>query len=159
MRALLPLGLLVALAPLLRGADPADDPFRLFGVDYKKPQELPENFFNPFKNQATGSDLARREAASVTNESVASAIGRRGIFGIVYAPDARTDRVVVGDQVFCLGDELSFPNGDQAAFSPLVAGASVVLREVRPDNLQFDVVPEGEPARRLVFSLRGFWRQ
>jgi hypothetical protein len=157
MKAILFLSLAIGLVPL-RGS-PAVDPFSFIGPDYKKPQELPENFFNPFKSQASGSDLARKEAVTVSNEAVASAIGHRGISGIVYSPDARADRVVVGDQVFAIGDELSFPDGDKPDGSPLVAGASVILRAVHQENLQFDIVPEGEASRRLVFSLHGFWRK
>jgi len=160
MKAILYLSLAIGMVPLRgQGPSPSDDSFSIIGADYKKPQELPENFFNPFKSQASGSDLARKESVSVSNEAVAGAIGHRGILGIVYSPDARADRIVVGDQVFAIGDELSFPDSDKPGLSPLVAGASVILREVRQDNLQFDIVPEGEASRRLVFSLHGFWRQ
>ena len=148
---------LAAAKPLTPSAPSPLDPFGRIGADYKQAQELSEGFFNPFKSRALGT--ARREAATVTNEAVAAAFGRRGLSGLLYAPEARADRIVVGDQVFAPGDELAFPDGDPGDAAPLVAGATVVLRAVGHDQLQFDVTPEGEPARRFALPLRAFWRR
>jgi hypothetical protein len=95
---------------------------------------------------------------AVTNEAVAEAIARRGVTGIVCAPGGDASRVIIGDQVFAAGDELSFPVGNKDGLAPLLPGASTVLREVRPESLIFEITPDGEGARRLDFPLRDFWR-
>ena len=48
-------------APAAPSAPAATTPalFDRVGSDYKKPQEVPDNFFNPFKIQATGSAAPR----------------------------------------------------------------------------------------------------
>ena len=132
--------------------------FGHIGADYKKPLELTDTFFNPFKNLSAGAASARREAASITNEAVTTAIAHRGVSGLVMGAEPQANRIVVGDQVFSLGDELTFPDGEKEGATPLIAGASVVLREVGRDHLRFDVTPEGELPRRVLFPLRAFWR-
>jgi hypothetical protein len=151
--------LLVALAAEapLRGAKEADVDFNPVGIDYKKPQDLPDTFFNPFKI-AAGVDSQKKDSATVTNDTIIEALGHRGISGIIYAQRDSRNRVIIGDQVFGVGDELAFPNDTKDTPDPLVTGASVVLREVGKANLTLDVSPEGEPARRMTFPLRAFWR-
>jgi hypothetical protein len=132
--------------------------FGLIGPDYKKPREVPDVFFNPFKIQASSAIAAGPKKDAVSNEAIAEAIARRGVTGIVCAPDGHASRVIIGDQVFAAGDELSFPVGEKDGLAPLVPGASTVLREVGPESLSFEVTPDGEAARRLNFPLRDFWR-
>jgi hypothetical protein len=134
-----------------------DRQFNLLNTDYKKPQVLAETFFNPFKVQADVG-LSKKEGPGVTNESVAAAIGHRGVSGIVYLSGKGANQVIIGDQVFGIGDELSFPGGEKAGFVPLVAGATVVLREVGKDRLGVDVTGESDTARRVTFPLRSFWQ-
>ena len=131
--------------------------FDLIGPDYKKPQELPASFFNPFKSQTSIAALARKEVPSVTNEAVTDAVTKRGISGIVLAADLRTNRVVLGDEVFAVDDELSFADPRQSEPAPLLAGASVVLKAIRSENLEFEIRVEGEPPRTMTFPLRRFW--
>jgi hypothetical protein len=148
-------------APLLGAKETAagGEQFDLVRTDYKKPQELSDSFFNPFKIQAsTESGSQRKEGAAVTNEAITDAIGRRGVSGVLFAPHGDRNRVIIGDQVFGVGDELTFPNPDSDAISPLVPGATVVLRSVASGTLSFDVTPDGETARRVAFPLRAFWR-
>jgi hypothetical protein len=147
-------------AVLGRGAAPDERLFSNLGTDFKKPQVLPETFFNPFKAQAPESALQKQESASVTNEAVAAAISHRGISGLVYAAAGRANKVIIGDQVFGIGEELTFPTKDTAKDEPdpLVAGASIVLLEVKPESLTVEITPEGEPPRRLAYPLRTFWR-
>ncbi len=73
---------------------------------------------------------------------------------------AGANKVIIGDQVFGVGEELSFPTKDTAKDEPdpLVAGASVVLLEVKPESLTVEITAEGEPPRRLAYPLRNFWR-
>jgi hypothetical protein len=151
--------LAVAAVPL-RAKDPAGgEHFELVGTDYKKPQELSDSFFNPFKIQASiGSGAQRKEGAAVSNDTITDAVGKRGVSGILYASKSERNRVIIGDEVFGVGDELGFPNADSDAVSPLVPGATVVLRSVASASLTFDVTPDGEPARRVVYPLRAFWR-
>lgn len=133
--------------------------FSLIGGDYKKPQEVPENFFNPFKVQLAGGAALQKKANVLTNESVSEAVGRRGVSGLIYAEPATMSRVIIGDQVFGVGDELAFPDGDKGGTAPLVPGANVVLRDVGAENLRLDVTPEGgEATREVNFPLRNFWR-
>ncbi len=127
------------------------------GPDYKKAAELPDTFFNPFKVEATMEMTLQKRGAQVTEQGVADAVGRKGVSGIIYAANAGLSQVIIGDQVFRVGDELSFPEGDGGAMTALVAGASVILREVGAKNLVFDFTAEGESARRSTFSLRNFW--
>jgi hypothetical protein len=141
----------------LRGATDAGG-FNSVRPDYKKEQELPDTFFNPFKVQSTAeSDLQKKDSATITNEAISDALSHRGISGVIYASRDSHDRVIIGDQVFGVGDELTFPNDAKDAPDPLVTGANVVLREVGTASLSFDVTPEGEPARRMNFPLRAFW--
>jgi len=146
------MGTVRAAAP----APAADTRFALFGADYKKPQVLPETFFNPFKVQ-TETTLAKKEGPGAVADTVADAIGLRRVSGIVYAPGSGANRAIIGDQVFGIGDELSFPDGDKPGLAPLVAGSTVVLREVDQNHLAFDVGAEGEAPHRVSFSLRNFW--
>ena len=132
--------------------------FALIGPDYKKPIDVPESFFNPFKVEATSELLQQRKGAAVTEQSVAAAVARRGISGLVYAPDGRSDQVIIGDQVFRIGEELTFPEGDGGGLAALVSGATVTLREVNSGSLIFDFAAEGELPHRAVVSLRSFWR-
>jgi len=132
--------------------------FALVGPDYKKAREIPDLFFNPFKVEATTELSMQKKGAAVSEQSVAEAVGRRGVSGIVYAANAGASRVIIGDQVFRIGDELSFSDGASEAAVPLVPGASVILREVRRDSLVFDFAAEGESARRSTLPLRTFWR-
>ena len=160
MKPILFLSLLVLVATGLRGEAPEERVYGSVGTDYKKAQVLTDGFFNPFKAQAPESILQKQESASVTNEAVVAAISHRAISGLIYATAGETDKVIIGDQVFSIGDELEFPSKDatQDGPVPLVSGASIVLRAVKAQSLTFEITPEGETSRQLVFPLRGFWR-
>lgn len=132
--------------------------FALLGPDYKKPRDVPDMFFNPFKIEPSFELSAQKRGAAVSEQGVADAVGRRGVSGIVYAADAGMNQVIIGDQVFRIGDELTFPDGSGGQPVPLVAGASVVLREVGRNTLVFDFAADGEAAHRSSFSLQGFWK-
>jgi hypothetical protein len=133
-------------------------PFSLVGADYKKPQELPDNFFNPFKVDATFESALQKKNGPVTNEAITDALDLHGVSGIVYASAAGQSRVLIGDQVFSVGEEVTFPDLEKGGTLPLVPGANVTLREVSSGQLFFDVVPEGETGRRFGYSLRQFWK-
>jgi len=147
------------LAAVLAAGPAAAAPglYSLIGPDYKKPVEVPDTLFNPFKVEMSN-DLNQRKGAVVTDQSVAAAVTHRGISGVVYAADGQMSQVIIGDQVFRIGDELSFPEAEGGALAPLVAGASVTLREVNAQSLVLEYSAEGEKARRAVVSLRAFWR-
>jgi hypothetical protein len=132
------------------------DRFSLVDSQYKVARELPPTFFNPFKSQANGPG-GRKETASITNEMIADALSKRGISGIVLSADARAERVVLGDEVFGVGDELAFPAPKQPVPVALVAGSTVLLTVIRAENLEFEVRVDGEPSRRLTFPLHAFW--
>ena len=134
-----------------------DGRFQPIGIDYKKPQVLPDSFFNPFKVQV-GAALSKKDGGGVTNESVSDAIGKRGVSGIVYGPGGKAKRAIIGDEVFDVGDELSFRDAGKPGGAPLVAGASVVLREVGSRSLGVDVTADGETTRRVTFPLLNFWK-
>jgi hypothetical protein len=137
----------------------ANDPFALIGPDYKKPVELPDTFFNPFKVAgAGGAAVQKKGGEGVTNQVVSEAMAHRGVSGVLYAASGADDRAIIGDQVFALGEELSFPDGDKGGLAPLVAGATVVLRAIGAESLSLDVTPEGEPTRPMTYSLRAFLR-
>ena len=143
-------------APAASDASPPQ--FGQISTEYKKPQELPDSFFNPFKIQAVSdAAMGNHEVAAVSNEAVLAAISHRGLSGLIYSGPDGHNRAIIGDEVFSVGDELSFA-GDNAEPAPLVAGAAVVLRAVRANNLLLEVTPTGEAARPLVYPLRAFWR-
>jgi hypothetical protein len=165
--------LFLVLAGLALGASPSAGPaisgpaspsaelaklINLIGPDYKKAQELPDTFFNPFKIEATMELSLQKRSATVTEQSVAEAVGRKGVSGVLFSANAGMSQVIIGDQVFRVGDELNFPDGEGGAMVSLVAGANVVLREVNAKDLVFEFTAEGESARRSTFSLRNFWR-
>ena len=129
---------------------------RLSAPDYKKPQVLPDTFFNPFKVQAEAGP-AKKDGPGVAAESVAAAITLRHVTGIAYAPTGGVNRAIIGDEVFGIGDEVSFADSDKPGLTPLLPGNTVVLREVDAGHLAFDVGAEGETPRRVSFSLRNFW--
>ena len=143
----------------LRAADTSDDALKRLGPDFKKPIEVPDSFFNPFKIQSVN-ELAprKKEVAAVTNEQVAEAIGKRAISAILYSPDPKRNRAVIGDQNFEFGDELVFM-GEKGQREPLVAGVSVFLREIGEKTLQIEIATQGEASRMMAFSLRDFYRQ
>jgi hypothetical protein len=148
-------------APVLPGSIlAADDESRFNSVrpDCKKPQELSEGFFNPFKVHATVQELQKKEGSAVSNETVIEAIASRGVSGMLFAAQARMNRAIIGDQVFAIGEELTFPSLEKGGQIPLLAGATVVLRRVRSDSLGLDVTTETEPARQVNFPLRNFWQ-
>jgi hypothetical protein len=131
--------------------------FSLIGDSYKKPRDVPDTFFNPFKIQAGGGPGAqKKEGTAATPEGVATAISQRGITGIVYGPDGgAASSVIIGDEVFAMGDELSFPD-DKGAYAPMVAGATVVLRAVNADSLALDITSDSEGVRHVTVPLRDF---
>jgi hypothetical protein len=130
----------------------------LITPDYKKNQELPDSFFNPFKVEATLELSDQKKAATVTEQSVADAIGRKGVSGVIFAPQPDMNEVIIGDQVFRVGDELDFPDGDAGAMGPLLAGANVFLREVDGKSLVLEFTAEGGTPHRSTFSLGTFLR-
>ena len=158
---LLPAGLVFGAAPpaspALSSAELAKL-ISLIGPDYKKAQELPDTFFNPFKIETTVEFSGQKKSSAVTEQAVAEAVGRKGVSGVIYAANIGMSQVIIGDQVFRVGDELDFPDGESGASVPLISGANVVLREVSATNLVFDFSSEGEAAHRSTFSLRNFWR-
>jgi hypothetical protein len=132
--------------------------FNSVQTDYKKPQELSEAFFNPFKVHATVQELQKKGSAAITNETVIDAVAGRGISGMLFAAKPTMNRVIIGDQVFSVGEELTFPDLEKGGQAPLLVGANVILRRVRSDGLELDVNTETEPVRRVNFPLRNFWR-
>jgi hypothetical protein len=153
------------LSPRAAGAFPAailatadENRFNSVQTDYKKPQELSEAFFNPFKVHATVQELQKKGSAAITNETVIDAVAGRGISGMLFAAKPTLNRVIIGDQVFSVGEELTFPDPEKGGQAPLLAGANVILRRVRSDSLELDVSTETEPARRVNFPMRSFWR-
>lgn len=131
----------------------------LIGDDYRKVAVLPESLFNPFKIHATNlANLDRNSDAKVTDQTILDAIEQRGVSGLLCAPQAGDSRVIIGDQVFGVGDELSFAAENHDEDAPLVLGATVVLRTVAADRLAFEVSFEGESAHLLDFPLSKFWR-
>jgi hypothetical protein len=128
--------------------------------DYKKPVEVAEDFFDPFRAQTSASGEGEgKEAGVISDEAVSAAIGARGVSGVVLEKDDGADRVIIGDQVFSAGDELLFPDVKTGESAPLLAGAAVILREIHRDSLVFEINPGSSATRRLPFSLRQFWRQ
>jgi len=157
---------LAGLVGLLLGgaagaAEPAVDPtlvrYDAVGADYKKAQVLTETFFNPFHVQATSDALQKKEGAAVTDEAVAAAIGQRGISGVLFGAKPGASRIIVGDQVFGIGEEIAFPDQDKGGLIPLVKGAAVVLRRVSRESMGLEISPETEPSRRMNIPLRAFW--
>lgn len=150
------------LAALLVGtaagtpAPAADTRYAPFGPAFKQPQVLPDSFFNPFKVQ-TEASAAKKDGPGVAAESVAEAVTLRRVTGIAYAPAGGASRAIIGDEVFGIGDEVSFPDPDKPGLTPLVPGNTVVLREVDAHHLAFDVGAEGETPHRVIYSLRTFW--
>ncbi len=148
----------LAAAPAAAGTGPAPaDPFARIGPDYKKPQELTEGFFNPFRVEATSEMSLQRKGGPVSNDAVDAAIVHRGVSGIILGTDPASNQAIIGDQVFRIGDELSFPDGDKGS-TPLVPGVSVVLSGIDKDILSLEVISEGEALRKASFSLKSFWR-
>jgi len=152
---LLLFALLAAAAAHADGTASDGGRFEPIGTDYKKPEVLTDTFFNPFKVQVE-STFAKKDGTAVTNEKVAAAIGHRGISGIVYSPDGRATRAIIGDDVFAVGDELSFSDANKPEGMPLVLGVSVVLREVGAHGLGVDVSADGETTRRVNVPLGNF---
>jgi hypothetical protein len=168
MKALLCLVLAAAAAGPSRAATPAPASERetdsasrydLIGMDYKKAAVLPDSVFNPFKIQAA--ELpggGKRDTVGATNESILAAVERHRVSGVLLAIDTAANRVIIGDQVFGVGDPLEFFDQDKGEAVPLVMGANVVLREIKRDSLALDVGLEGETPHRIDFLLRSFWR-
>jgi hypothetical protein len=167
MKAIMLLALALAAAESGRGASPPreggqDSPsrFSLIGDDYKKAVVLPDSIFNPFKIQAA-TELpggGKRDGMGATNESIVGALEGRRVTGVLIGPDAASNRVIIGDQVFSVGDPLEFFDKDKGVPVPLVSGANVILREIKKDSLALDVGLESETPRRVDYILRSFWR-
>jgi hypothetical protein len=149
---------LTAVAAHAAAPSQEDTRFDSFGSDYKRGQVLPETFFNPFKVRFE-SGLAKREGPGATAESLAEAITRRGVSGLAASPGGGPGRVIIGDQVFCVGDELGFPDADKPGLAPLLAGSTVILRAADAHKLVFEVSADGDAPRRVNFPLADFWKQ
>jgi hypothetical protein len=146
-------------APVAEHDPDAASRFDLIGEDYKKPAVLPESIFNPFKVQAA--ELpggGKRDTVGATNESILAAVEHHRVSGVLLAVDTASNRVIIGDQVFGVGDALEFFDPDKGEAVPLVMGANVVLRGIKRDSLALDVGLEGETPHRIDFPLRSFWR-
>jgi hypothetical protein len=158
--------LLAAASPLFAAAPaPAPGPeaparFQPVGDNYKKAAVLEESTFNPFKIQsATGvPGFGRKDTPAASNEMVAEAVAHRRITGVLLAANPADNRVIIGDEVFGVGDTVEFFDRDKGANVPLAAGASVTIHEIRQNSLLLDIGLDGESPRRLDFPLRDFWR-
>lgn len=156
-RRLLPLLLVLPVLPA--GAQPNDASTPLFSQlteDYKKPLDVPSTFFNPFKIQAAlhlGDD--RRGNVAVSDDAVRSALTSRGLAGVVFHPGAAASHVIIGNDVFGVGDELQFVD-DAGKTSPLIPNATVVLRAIGATDLTLEVTAGGEPPHPLSYSLHAF---
>jgi hypothetical protein len=170
MKAFLALVLAGAAAAALRADAPRAVPpggpaadlasrFDLIGENYKKAAVVLESVFNPFRIQsAEAPGGSRRDPADITNEAIVAAVEHRRVSGVLLAPVAANNRVIIGDEVFAVGDPLEFFDLGAGATQPLVAGVSVTVREIRTDRLALDVGRESEAPRRVDFPLRTFWR-
>lgn len=151
----------VAMTGLLLPAAAASDlasstPFGQMTEDYKRPFEVPANFFNPFKVQITarGDDHG---TVAVSDDSLRAALSQRGLSGLVLAASAADSRAIIGDEVFGVGEELQFTD-DKGGTAPLVANASVVLRGITKTSLVLELTCGGESPRTVSFALRSFLR-
>jgi hypothetical protein len=144
------------LATAAFGAPSVAEPFVAVRPDYKKPQVVPENFFNPFRARTAAENADHRDPALVSNDAVAEAVTTRSVSGLLLG--GVRGRVIIGDQVFAIGDPLEFPDDRSSGMAPLIPGTSVVLREVRRESLLLEIDSEGDAPRWLTYSLRSFWQ-
>jgi hypothetical protein len=152
----------VAVARPARGAGVSRDGasrLALVGDDYRKVEVLPPSFFNPFKVRATSAiPLDRDSNLKITDDAVLQSLEHAGVTGMLLASGGRECRVILGDQVFGVGDTLEFPDGDNPVNTPLLKGAKVVLKGITPVDLDLEVTFAGEAPHPLTFPLRSFWR-
>lgn len=151
----------LAAAALPASAVPAAaEAFVPIKPEYKKPREVPETFFNPFRAAAASGEGGgqRRDPSLSAADAVLAAVAARGVSGVTLGPAPADNRAIVGDQVFAPGDTLEFPPDKAGPPVPLVPGSVVVLREVGHDRLVFDVQGEGESGQQASFPLRRFWQ-
>lgn len=156
---ILPTAALGAVPAAVDLGDPASR-FAAIGDAYKQAEVLTDSLFNPFKIKgAVGLPGGKgRDAAAVTDQGIADAVERRRVTGILLAPDPANNRVIIGDEIFSVGDALQFFDRDKGVDEPLALGATVVLKDVKQDSLAVEVSPDGENPRRLELTLRTFWR-
>lgn len=145
-------------APVPDAAD-LSSRFRLIGEDYKHASVLPPSLFNPFSIRGAGlPGLGRKDAVDSSDQAVADAVLRRRITGLSLSPDAADSRVIIGDQVFQVGDPLEFFDPDKDTPAPLVLGVRVVVRAIERESLHLEVGVEGDAPHRVDIPLRTFWR-
>lgn len=152
-RAAGPSGAAPAAAGPLDGSAPL---FSQLTEDYKRPVDVPNSFFNPFKIQAgvrAGDD--RRDTAVASDGAVRAALSQRGLSGVVFDHDAAQNRAIIGNQVFAVGDELQFVD-DSGKTSSLVPNATVILRAISATQLTLDVATGGEAPHPVTYSLHTF---
>jgi hypothetical protein len=129
------------------------------GDDYKKRVAVTDALFNPFKVQVSiDTGVGHRDDGAVTDESIVSALEARRISGITFASNPAANRVILGDQIFGVGEAVEFFDDRNDKMAPLVSGVRIVLREVKQDSLVFEVAGENAAARRLIFPLHRFWQ-
>ncbi|HEY3756922.1 MAG TPA: hypothetical protein VGL42_12290 [Opitutaceae bacterium] len=130
-------------------------PFGQMTVDYKNPVEVPANLFNPFKAQLLQKGDDHSAVATVSDDAVRAAVASRGLSGLVLAAAASDNRAIIGNEVFGVGDELSFTD-DKGASAPLVSSATVVLKSISKQTLLLELTAGGESPRMVAISLRAF---
>jgi hypothetical protein len=118
---------------------------------------LDENFYNPFKLTARQAALPLSAQSTLTNEQIAQLLRQRKIQGLIFGADGMTGkRVIIGDEVFAVGDEIAFYNDDYI-LTHLSSAGIVRLIKITRESLEFDISVSGQPSRRMDYSLSAFF--
>jgi hypothetical protein len=118
---------------------------------------LDENFYNPFKLTTRQATLPLSSQPTPTNEQIAQLLGERKIQGLIFSADGVTGkRAIIGDEVFAIGDEIAFYNNDYV-LTRLSSAGIVRLVKITRRSLEFDISVNGQPSRRMDYSLSAFF--
>jgi hypothetical protein len=118
---------------------------------------LGENFYNPFKLTARQAALPLSALSTLTNEQIAQLLGERKVQGLIFGADGVTGkRVIIGDELFTVGDEIAFYNND-CVLTRLSSAGIIHLVKITRESLEFEISVNGQPSRRVDYSLSSFF--
>jgi hypothetical protein len=138
---------------------PEDEPnsYTGYSLAARAAVTLDENYYNPFKLTAHQAALPLSSQPTLTNEQIAQLLGERKVQGLIFGADGVTGkRAIIGDEVFAIGDEIAFYNDDYVLTRLSTAGI-VHLVKITRKSLEFDISVNGQPSRRMDYSLSAFF--
>ena len=161
MKILAPLLVLLA-APLMAVPSSADQPpanplFKLT-PDYRGVVTLDESLISPFRKPEARALQAANLSVLTTGPNISAVLTKfkeMRLSGVIPSTSKRTGVIILGDQVFKEGEELSFPGKTTRLSEPLLEGHRVKIRSITGEGLSLavELLSEGGTPKIVPFGL------